>query len=314
MQSLVSFNDVLLASSHNRNGVFKSVDGGDRWTPIHDGLPTTDVGALAVSDGALYIGVNEENFTATEDPTTGGIYRFAEDRNSWIPVQTEMRTAYIENDRRKGYHQMFSVEVFAISGDTFYVIAEMGSGYRLYRWRSGERYWTDISPHPEDWNVGDNELTGLAVEKDTIYIVADMDLFRSHNRGDTWSKLEFRASSSPRSIPQVTGAVVLGKTVFISTRESGVFRSTDRGKKWESVNEGLPQGYTSELHVIGDALYATNSGEGMYRLKDGRDTWEFVIPSFSDMLSGMSGVLAIVDGTLYAGIGESGVYRIALDD
>ena len=162
--------------------------------------------------------------------------------------------------------------------------------------------------------MGDHELTGLAVEKETIYIVADMDPFRSHNKGDTWSKLEFRASSSPRYIPQVTGAVVLGNTVFVSTRESGVFKSTDRGKNWELLNDGLPRGYSLELHAIGNALYATDSDEGIYRLKDGRDAWEFVVPSFSDMLSGMSGALTISDGTLYAGIGESGVYRIALDE
>ena len=101
---------------------------------------------------------------------------------------------------------------------------------------------------------------------------------------------------------------------WYTTRESGVFRSTDKGKKWESLNEGLPPGYTSELHVIGNALYATDSDEGIYRLEDGRDTWEFVIPSLSDMLTGMSGVLTILDGTLYAGIGESGVHRIALDE
>ena len=137
VRSLVSFKNALYASTYNRNGVFKSVDGGGRWTPIHGGLPTIDVGALAVSGGVLYLGVNEENFTGTQDPTTGGIYRLADDQNSWIPVQTEMRTAYMDNDRRRGYHQMFSVEVFVISGNTFYVIAQMGSGSRLFRWRSG---------------------------------------------------------------------------------------------------------------------------------------------------------------------------------
>ena len=315
VRSLVSFKNELYASTYNLNGVFKSVDGGNRWTPIHGGLPTTDVGALAVSGDALYLGVNEENFTGTDNPTTSGIYRLADDQNSWIPVQTEMRTAYIDNDRRRGYHQMYSVEELVISGDSFYVIAQMGSGSRLYRWRSGERFWTDISPHPEDWiYMGDDELTSPAATKETIYIVANMDLYRSRNSGDTWSKIEFRASPSSRYLPQITGAVVWGNAVFVSTREAGVFRSTDKGKNWESVNDGLPQGYSSELHAIGNALYATDSAQGIYRFRDGGDTWEFVKPSVSDMLSGMSGALTIVDGVLYAGIGESGVYRIALDD
>ena len=101
---------------------------------------------------------------------------------------------------------------------------------------------------------------------------------------------------------------------WFTNRASGVFRSTDKGKNWESVNDGLPQGYSSELHAIGNALYATDSAQGIYRFRDGGDTWEFVKPSVSDMLSGMSGALTIVDGILYAGIGESGVYRIPLDN
>ena len=80
VRSLESFNNALYASTYNRNGVFKSgrrraTDG----TPIHGGLPTTDVGALAISDGALYLGVNEENFMGTQEPFTGGIYRLADD-------------------------------------------------------------------------------------------------------------------------------------------------------------------------------------------------------------------------------------------
>ena len=34
---------------------------------------------------------------------------------------------------------MYSVEVLKISGNSFYVIAQMGSGSRLFRWRKGER-------------------------------------------------------------------------------------------------------------------------------------------------------------------------------
>ena len=314
VQSLEYFQGALYASTYNRNGIFKSVDGENRWVPIHKGLPSTNVGALAISGGALYLGVNEMNFMDAQHPSTAGIYRLAADQNSWTPVQTEMRTAYIDNDQHKGSHQMYSVDTLAISGDTFYTIAQMGSGSRLFRWRRGERYWTDISPHPEDWiYMGSNELTGLAVVGKTVFIVDNLDLTRSRNRGDTWSKIDIPASRSSRFTPQVREAVVLGKTVFISTPESGVLRSADRCKTWESVNEGLPQAYSWELHAVGNTLYATLWDEGIFRLKDGRDSWEFVKPFLSDYPYGV-GALTVAGGTLYAGIGESGVYRIALDD
>ena len=314
VRSLVSFKNELYASTYNLNDVYRSVDGGNRWTPIHGGLPTTDVGALAVSGDALYLGVNEENFTGTDDPTTSGIYRLADDQNSWIPVQTEMRTAYIDNDRRRGYHQMYSVEELVISGDTFYVIAQMGSGSRLYRWRSGERYWTDISPHPEDWiYMGDDELTSPAVAKETVYIVADMDLYRSRNSGDSWSKIDVPGSPSSRYSPQVNGVVVVGQAVFITTLELGVLRSVDHGETWEFVNDGLPGVNQRELHTIGNTLYTARWDEGIYRLMDGGDSWEFVKLFLSDYPD-VVGELTIADGTLYAAIGESGVYRIALDN
>ena len=314
VRSLVFFKNALYASTHNRNGIFKSVDGGNRWLPIHGGLPSTNVGALAISGGALYLGVNEMNFMDTQDSSTAGIYHLAADRNSWIPVQTEMRTAYIDNDQHKEYHQMHSVDTLAICGNTFYTIAQMGSGSRLFRWRRGERYWMDISPYPEDWiYMGSNELTGLAVVGKTIYIVANLELTHSRNRGDTWSKIDIPASPSSRYTRQVKAAVVLGKTVYISTLESGVFQSADRGKTWESANEGLSQAYSWELHAVGNTLYATDADEGIFRRKDGGDSWEFVKPFFSDYPAGV-GALTVAGGTLYAGIEESGVYRIALDD
>ena len=87
----------------------------------------------------------------------------------------------------------------------------------------------------------------------------------------------------------------------------------DRSKTWESVNERLPQAYSWELHAVGNTLYATRWDEGIFRLKGGRDSWEFVKPFLSDYPYGV-GALTVAGGTLYAGIGESGVYRIALDN
>lgn len=309
VHSLVFFRNALYATTYNNNGVFKSVDGGNRWIPIHRGLPTTNVGVLTVSGGALYLGLNETNM-GTQNPSTTGIYRLAADWNSWIPVQTEMRTADIDNHPREGYHQMSRVEELVISGDTFYAIAEMGMGYRLFRWRRGERFWTDISPDKTDWlYISGDDLKELAVAGKTVYIHANGDLMRSHNKGKTWSELDLDIPTS-RYGHQIEGLVVLGKTVYISISGSGVFRSTDRGKTWESVNEGLPRAYSWEFHAVENTLYATDEDEGIFRLRDGRDSWEFVKPSPSDMMS----ALAVAGTTLYAGIGEKGVYRIVLEN
>jgi photosystem II stability/assembly factor-like uncharacterized protein len=244
----------------------------------------------------------------TQNPPTAGIYRLAANRNSWIPVQTEMRTDNIDHpDKRcyRMYHQMYSVDELVISGDTFYAIGEMGMGCRLFRWRRGERFWTDISPDKTDWLYDD--LKELAVAGKTVYVHANGDLMRSRNKGKTWSELDIPTSRYGR---QIEGLVVLGKTVYISISESGVFRSTDRGKTWESVNEGLPRAYSWELHAVENTLYATQGDKGIFWLRDGQDSWGLVASSPSDLIT----ALAVAGTTLYAGMGGSGVYRIMLEN
>ena len=304
VRDLVFFKNALYVTTYNRNGIFKSVDGGNSWIPIHQGLPTIDAWELTVAGRTLYLGVNEMNFRGTQEATTVGIYRLADDQNSWIPVQTEMRT-----DDRDSNHEMRNIEQLAISGDTFYAIGSTDKGYRLFRWRRGKRFWTDISPDTTDWiYLGQDDLKGLTVAGKTLYISAGKDLMRSRNKGNTWSEIEI---PTPR-YGQNYGTVVLGKTVYTGVSRWGVFRSTDRGKTWESVNEGLPSAYSWAVYPVGNTLYATRTDEGIFRLKDGRDSWEFVKPSPARMLP--IGPLAVAGTTLYAGTGSQGVYRIELDD
>ena len=307
--SLVYFRNELYASMF-ANGIFKSVDGGNRWIPIHRGLPTTDgVGAIAVSGGAMYIGVCEVNFMDTKTPFTGSIYRLADDRNSWIPVQTRINTKDTGNDRHKEYHQISFVDELAISENTFYAFARTGDrNYRLLRWQEGEQFWTYISPdiRPDPYDSSDQ---GFAVSGETVYFYHKGELMRSHNKGKTWSKIEtYPLDDAPdREIREI---VVFDKFTYIIDSKWGVLRSADHGATWESVNTGLP--VTAPLRrfdAVDNALYATHADEGIFRLSDNRDSWEFVKP-----ISAYITTLTVAGSALYAGIGDGGVYRISLDN
>ncbi len=305
VDSLVYFENALYASTHIRDGIFKSVDGGNRWTPIHRGLPAGHVGALAVSGGKLYLAVCEDNFIDTS------LYRLADNRDLWIPVQTAIRAPFIEDNQRKKYYSIYDVAKLEVSDDTFYAFLGAGMNYLLFRWQIGEQHWTHISPDiglvSDDYvNLTDR---GFAVSGENVYVYHEGKFMRSDDKGKTWSKIEAfpRGDVYSREIKSI---VVLGKSTYIIDSESGVLRSADHGATWKSFNHGLPGSYSWDLHLVGNTLYATGS-KGIFRPNAGQDSWVFVkpFPPYSTYMT----TLAVAGSALYVGIGEGGVHRIALD-
>ena len=302
---LVSYENALYATTGD--AIVKSVDGGNRWTPIHQGLPVTKAWTFATVDSELYLGLHETNM-GTRKPSTAGIYRLAPDGISWIPVQTEMRTDDIDQPKQelyRKYERLYSVDELVISGNIFYAIAQMGNGHGLYQWQEGERFWTRISPDVE--RRPDSFWSGLAVLGKTVYFDATENLMRSNNQGKTWSRID-TFPGNDETLGRIEGPIIVGNAVYISVYELGVFRSTNRGKTWEAVTAGLPQGYTWRLHAVGNTLFTIEREKGIFQLGDDRNTWAFVKPYPPFYVN----AITILDTTLYAATGGQGVYRIGL--
>ena len=310
VRDLVFYENALYATTVHT--IVKSVDGGNRWTPVHQGLPVTEAGAFAIVDDTLYLGLHETNMGRRGKPFTAGIYRLAVDQNSWISVQTEMRTDNIEHpkmDLYPKYQRLHSVDELVISDNTFYAIAQIGEGNRLFRWRKGDRFWTSISP-----DVGrhfSNFWKNLVVSGKTIFFDADGNLMYSRTEGNTWSEID-TFPGHDESSREIEGLIIMGNTVYISVSERGVFRSADRGKTWESVSEGLPQRHSWELYAVGNMLFAAEWEAGVFQLGNGQNTWTFVNPYPANVLIVVN-AMVVVDTTLYAATGGQGVYRIGLD-
>ena len=302
---IVSYKNALYATT--RNDIVKSVDGGNRWAPVHQGLPVTRAWTFAIADDVLYTGLDETNMGSETKPSTAGIYRLADDRNSWIPVQTEMRTDNLKDaDLYPSYERLHSVEELVISGDTFYAIAQMGGGRGCYRWKQGDRFWTRVSPNVEHSPISD--WSDLAVSGRTVYIDATENLMRSNNQGKSWTRIEtFPGEDEPGR--RIEGIIIMENTVYIVVSDLGVFRSANQGKTWEAVNDGLPEAYSWELYAVGDTLFAVEWEKGIFQLRGDRNRWEFVKSPPPFFIVAME----IVDSTLYAATDGQGVYRVSLE-
>jgi hypothetical protein len=66
-------------------GVWRSTNGGSKWTPVSDSLPTLSIGAVAVdpSNGAVLVGTGEGN-TNSDSYLGTGVYRSATGTGGWV--------------------------------------------------------------------------------------------------------------------------------------------------------------------------------------------------------------------------------------
>src|SRR5205085_12267093 len=115
-------------------GVWRSRDGGRRWTPVFDGMPTLSIGALAVdpSDGSLWVGTGEANLS--QDSYAGtGVYRSSNDGATFRPVGAGS----------DGTSPLASHTIFRIAFDprgNVYAATDNG----LFRMAAGSDRWIEV--------------------------------------------------------------------------------------------------------------------------------------------------------------------------
>ena len=290
VENLVFFRDALYTVTGN--GIVKSADEGNSWVSVNEGLVADDGATLTVSDGNLYAATNETN--VRWNPSTSGVYRLADDGNSWIPIQTNMQSA---NDRIYGVNQLI------VSGETFYIVGQMGDGARLYRWRVGEDLWTQFRSH---------DFFGwcpLAVSGRTVYVnPVRGKIFRSVDEGNSWTDVSRGLPKWEHQFAQeVYDLTCVGETVYADSYDR-VFRSIDGGETWTSIDAGLRDSGIEMQLVDGTTLYGT-SPHGIFRLTHGSDSWERIAPLQHNIMS-----LAYDGTTFYIGTNGEGIFRFSLDE
>lgn len=257
---------------------------------MNEGLVADDWATLTVSGGKLYAATNGTNYN-TQNLSTSGVYRLADDENSWVPIQTNMQSA---NDGIDGVNQLM------VSGETFYAVEQTGDGARLYRWRVGEDLWTQLRTQDLfSWGT-------LAVSGRTVYVSAVRGkLFRSVDEGDTWTEVSQNLPGWGQEIGSYD-LVFIDETIYAKAG-SGGGRSTDGGETWTPIIvAGLPGGYIQMQLVDGTTLYGTSS-HGLFRLTQESDSWERIAPTQRDVMA-----LAYDGTTFYIGTSEEGVFRLSL--
>jgi photosystem II stability/assembly factor-like uncharacterized protein len=133
---------------------------------------------------------------------------------------------------------------------------------------SGVGIWTPVGPYG-------GIVRALAVDPaapDTLYAGAGLGIFKSTDRGETWTV----ASRGLGTLgAEVVAFAAAPGVLYAGTRDSGVFKSTDGGRIWTSASVGLPHSILS-LAVdprSPDKIWA-GTPQAVFFSTDGGATWQ----------------------------------------
>jgi photosystem II stability/assembly factor-like uncharacterized protein len=275
-------------------GVLQSTDGGATWNVIRRGLPQDQqVGALAWDPGdrrVMYAGLRAS-------PLTGwAIYRSTDRGETWEPL---WRTA---GDEALAY----DVAALAIDPTSGTRYAALSNAYDLQLDLEGEPCLPCAACEPsqvggEVWRVcrGGRDLVLDPEDPQIVYFARGAGTLRSTDGGETWWDLTpgrqclgeevTRAGSWALAIASEDRQVLYEGTGYNSlTDQAGLYKTTDGGKTWLAINEGLPNRvgpcpsfrsttiehiYTLAVDPADSRIVYAATSDGLYKTTDGGESW-----------------------------------------
>lgn len=136
------------------------------------------------------------------------------------------------------------------------------------------------------------------MKKAVLFICLSVLFISSHAQ---WSL------SGPDTLSKtITKLVVKGNKLFAATMGAGIYVSTDTGRTWQGINNGLIYRTAMTITASGDNLFAGTSGNAYISTDDGAH-WQTVDSGFENT-SRVIYSMATIGSYVFAGLEGGGVY------
>jgi photosystem II stability/assembly factor-like uncharacterized protein len=261
-------------------GVWKTVNEGTTWEPVFDRAASTSIGDVAIAPSnpeIVWVGTGEANIFRSSQAGCG-LYKSTDGGKTW----SHMNLSDTYTIARIVIHPRDPDVVYvAASGHEWTENSERG----VFKTTNGGNNWEKvlyISP-----KTGAIDLVMDPEDSDTLYAAA-------------WQRTRLKWND-PR--------------VFAGYSESGIYKTTDAGRTWKPVNEGLPEaqyrgrigidvclkkpnvlyafidnyeiarqaGEEGGLNAYGLASTRVIKGATLYRSDDNGESWRLVCPTTPEM-------------------------------
>jgi photosystem II stability/assembly factor-like uncharacterized protein len=278
------------------NIVFKSIDGGQTWQDISEGLPepvkdddgvgrnvsfANDNGLYLTDGNGLYHSkpnatapfwtkefIPDEHSSITPGKT--GIFAYNNDghflqkingTNKWSPIYTNFQQKRVRS-------------VFESAAGSIFICSDYG----LFKSTNSGKTWKRVYTGGGAFSVV--ESSGV------LMAICGTGIIRSTDDGENWDFVvnEERRGFQVESIKG--GFAVIFYPTASDTRK--VRTSYDGGKTWQSIDEGLPVNASiTSIIQVGENFFCGHP-DGIFRSSDKGKTWKLILPAIKDKVFNLS--------------------------
>lgn len=229
--SVVNKNIIFLGFADG--GVWKSTDGGARWTPLTDFQPTLSIGALDVlpgqdlvnySDATIYVGTGEGNFSAV-DKDGVGVLKSTDGGATWTVQTIPWRGDVLG---QAGLHRIRRIRIDrnVPNGQSVWVAGDGG----VYHTADGGGSWSLVTGLPySSAPAGSAFPGGCWAEYATDFAVDTADRPNGHSTLlAVFGRVQDATCATPASDAR---------------KNNGVYRSVDGGATWSKITVSGVNGF-----------------------------------------------------------------------
>lgn len=257
------------------NGIYQSINNGDTWTSVNNGLPLNIIISLDNNGSRIFGSTYYDIITSTDNGA------------NWS-------THY------NGLGAGFPANSFLVEGNTVYA-----AGYGVYITNDEGFNWTRITA-----GLPSGPVVYSIIRKDGIlYAGTHSGVYYSNDNGLNWNQ-----SGTGINSFNILALISSGNNIIAGTDSAGPYLSADNGNTWNKITNGLPQVNRTRVsrlikisgHIVAGLGYNPNGSWGAYHSSDDGVTWD----NIGQGIEPLTGVTGMAANNNYGFITSNfGVYR-----
>ena len=259
------------------NLLVKSSDRGSSWESLSDTFHRSDIKGLAIhpnNPNIIYVRIGLYTFSDCSDVDNDdpdyeesvskycpGIYKSTDGGESWKLLEE------VTGDPSEGgvyINEYNDSEIYSVFGRETFVSKDGGISSDVF---------LDTKEHPVIPDVG-VEIITFGESESEVFMAGLQGIYRTYDNGKTWIETNTGFVGS-EVVDLVTS---LDGTMYATTYNLGIFKSTDGGKNWVFASFGIKNWYGMQLATHpedADTLFTTTNG-GVYKSTNAGKSWELI--------------------------------------